>query len=40
MIEQFGAKEMVMKMLDSEDANVRYNALLSLQKIMVHNWYV
>ncbi|PAA69849.1 hypothetical protein BOX15_Mlig007750g1 [Macrostomum lignano] len=38
VIEQLGAKELVMRMLTSDDPNVRYNALIAVQKIMVHNW--
>uniref|UniRef100_A0A1I8H623 DNA topoisomerase 1 n=1 Tax=Macrostomum lignano TaxID=282301 RepID=A0A1I8H623_9PLAT len=37
VIEQLGAKELVMKMLSSEDPNVRYNALIAVQKIMRNN---
>ena len=29
---------MVMQHLAHEDPNVRYEALLAVQKIMVHNW--
>jgi len=28
----------VMKLLTAEDPNVRYHALLAVQKLMVHNW--
>ncbi|TGZ67640.1 hypothetical protein CRM22_004703 [Opisthorchis felineus] len=38
VIENLGGKQLVMGLLQHEDPNVRYNALLSLQKIMVHNW--
>ncbi|XP_074656304.1 V-type proton ATPase subunit H-like [Tubulanus polymorphus] len=38
VIEQLGGKVLVMKMLSHEDPNVRYEALLAVQKIMVHNW--
>lgn len=29
---------MVMQLLTNEDPNVRYEALLAVQKLMVHNW--
>ncbi|CAH8596135.1 unnamed protein product [Heterobilharzia americana] len=38
IIETLGGKHLVMALLQHEDPNVRYNALVSLQKIMVHNW--
>ncbi|KAL3315385.1 hypothetical protein Ciccas_005984 [Cichlidogyrus casuarinus] len=38
VIEQLGAKVLVMGLLEHEDPNVRYNALVSVQKIMLHNW--
>ncbi|KAF6025594.1 VhaSFD [Bugula neritina] len=38
VLEQIGGKEAVMKHLAHEDPNVRYEALLSVQKLMVHNW--
>ncbi|XP_064652704.1 V-type proton ATPase subunit H-like isoform X2 [Lineus longissimus] len=38
VIEHLGGKQLVMKMLSHEDPNVRYEALLAVQKIMVHNW--
>ncbi|KAK2179909.1 hypothetical protein NP493_466g00003 [Ridgeia piscesae] len=37
-IEQLGGKTLVMAMLSHEDPNVRYEALLAVQKLMVHNW--
>ncbi|KAA0192419.1 Vacuolar ATP synthase subunit H [Fasciolopsis buskii] len=38
VIENLGGKQRVMELLQHGDPNVRYNALVSLQKIMVHNW--
>ncbi|XP_065352554.1 V-type proton ATPase subunit H isoform X2 [Cloeon dipterum] len=38
IIEQLGAKQLVMQLLGHEDYNVRYEALLAVQKLMVHNW--
>ncbi|CAL8073697.1 unnamed protein product [Calicophoron daubneyi] len=38
VIESLGGKQLVMSLLQHGDPNVRYNALVSLQKIMVHNW--
>lgn len=29
-----------MQLLSHEDPNVRYEALVAVQKLMVHNWYV
>lgn len=40
VIEQLGGKQLVMQLLGHEDPNVRYEALLAVQKLMVHNWYV
>ena len=40
VIEQLGAKHLVMQYLVHEDPNVRYEALIAVQKLMVHNWYV
>lgn len=40
IIEQLGGKQLVMQLLSHDDANVRYEALLAVQKLMVHNWYV
>ena len=40
VIEQLGAKHLVMQFLNHEDPNVRYEALIAVQKLMVHNWYV
>lgn len=38
VLEQLGGKEAVMRHLSHADPNVRYEALLSVQKLMVHNW--
>nr|CAG4645453.1 EOG090X044C [Lynceus sp. MCZ IZ 141354] len=38
IIEQLGGKTLVMQLLAHEDPNVRYEALLAVQKLMVHNW--
>lgn len=37
-IEQYQGKQAVMKLLSADDPNVRYHALLAIQKLMVHNW--
>lgn len=37
MIEQLGGKQLVMQLLAHEDPNVRYEALLAVQKLMVQN---
>ncbi|KAF6208417.1 hypothetical protein GE061_016873 [Apolygus lucorum] len=38
VIESLGGKQLVMQLLSHEDPNVRYEALLAVQKLMVHNW--
>ncbi|XP_076456871.1 V-type proton ATPase subunit H-like isoform X1 [Babylonia areolata] len=38
IIEQLGAKQLVMQYLTHPDPNVRYEALIAVQKLMVHNW--
>ncbi|XP_026475283.1 V-type proton ATPase subunit H isoform X1 [Ctenocephalides felis] len=38
IIEQLGGKQLVMQLLAYEEPNVRYEALLAVQKLMVHNW--
>ncbi|XP_013407528.1 V-type proton ATPase subunit H [Lingula anatina] len=38
VIEQLGGKQLVMQHLTHDDPNVRYEALLAVQKLMVHNW--
>lgn len=40
VIEQLGGKQMVMQYLSHEDPNVRFEALIAVQKLMVHNWWV
>uniref|UniRef100_A0A8B9X609 V-type proton ATPase subunit H n=1 Tax=Bos mutus grunniens TaxID=30521 RepID=A0A8B9X609_BOSMU len=38
VIEQLGGKQLVMNHMHHEDQQVRYNALLAVQKLTVHNW--
>jgi len=38
VLEQLGGKQIVMQHLTHEDTSVRYEALLAVQKLMVHNW--
>ncbi|EEB15580.1 vacuolar ATP synthase subunit H, putative [Pediculus humanus corporis] len=38
VIEQLGGKQLVMQLLGHDDPNVRYEALIAVQKLMVHNW--
>ncbi|XP_072029376.1 V-type proton ATPase subunit H-like [Amphiura filiformis] len=38
IVEQLGGKQLVMQYMTHEDPNVRYEALLAVQKLMVHNW--
>ncbi|KPM05229.1 V-type proton ATPase subunit H-like protein [Sarcoptes scabiei] len=38
VIETLGGKRLVMQLLSDNDANVRYEALLCVQKLMVQNW--
>ena len=38
VLEQLHGKSMVMGLLSHPDHNVRYEALLAVQKLMVHNW--
>jgi len=35
-----GCKELIMLKMTHENADVQYEALLAVQKLMVHNWYV
>ncbi len=37
--ESLGGKHLVMQLLTREDLNVRYEALICVQKLMVQNWY-
>ena len=37
-IDALGAKEMVMGMVSHGNSDVRMQALLAIQKMMVHNW--
>ena len=39
VIEKFGGKERVMQLMTHSDQQVRYEALLAVQKLMVHHWY-
>lgn len=38
MVEQLGGKQLIMRGLAHTDPNVRYESLIALQKVMVHNW--
>lgn len=38
VLDKLGGKERAMFLLSHEDPGVRYQALMALQKIMVHNW--
>ena len=38
VLETLGCKELVMRRMNHQDPNVRYEALLAVQKLMVHNW--
>ena len=41
VLDSTGAKTAVMGlMMDSTDSNVRYEALVAVQKLMTNNWYV
>ena len=38
VIENLGGKQLIMQLLNDEDPNVKYEALVCVQKMMVHNW--
>ncbi|CAK8683350.1 V-type proton ATPase subunit H-like isoform X3 [Clavelina lepadiformis] len=38
VIDQLGLKQLVMQLLAHENAQVKYCALIAVQKLMVHNW--
>ena len=38
ILENLGCKVKVMGMMTHDDPNVRKEALLAVQKLMVHNW--
>lgn len=38
VVEQLQGKQAVMKLLTATDPNVRYHALLAVQKLLVQNW--
>ena len=40
IVQELGAKQRIMELMNNENATVRYEALLSTQKFMVNNWYV
>lgn len=40
VIEKWGGKALIMKNLQHDDAVVRYESLIAVQKLMTHNWYV
>ena len=39
-MEQLGGKQLVMQYMMHTDPNVKYEALIAVQKLMVHNWSV
>ena len=38
VIEQLDGKTIIMSMLSHDDTNVKHQALLCIQKLMVHHW--
>ncbi|CAL1542187.1 unnamed protein product [Lymnaea stagnalis] len=38
VVEQLGGKQLVMQYMMHSDPNVKYEALIAVQKLMVHNW--
>ena len=36
--DQLGCKDLIMRCMGHDDPQVRYEALISVQKLMVHNW--
>merc|ERR1719239_251725 len=38
IVEQLGGKQMIMQYMMHSDPNVKYEALIAVQKLMVHNW--
>jgi len=38
-VQQLGAKQRIMELMGDNDPQVRYEALLAIQKFMVTNWY-
>ena len=37
-IDKLEGKVIIMRLLENPDSNVRYQGLLCVQKLMVHNW--
>jgi len=37
-VERLGIKKLLMQMLDHDDPTVRYEALVSTQKLVMQNW--
>jgi hypothetical protein len=37
-IDKLDGKVIIMRLLENPDSNVRYQGLLCVQKLMVHNW--
>ena len=37
--DQLGCKEQIMLRMSHEDQQVKYEALVAVQKLLVHNWY-